>query len=665
MFTYLLKSYRGEADGPTLDWFDIQPELMRADADVLLILDCCYAGQATRSRRFVQLQPACAMDLVIPPGDTAQLGCREHHSVLEHHASYEKCRVAFSLTQATRDRYRTSRNRVELLMACAMGVRTPGPGEESFTSALIRAIHSCADSHHLVETTELVKQLSLKTAGLRQSPIHVTVQARTPNRTIQFTPQPRTPSAPISPIKASTIYIRVCTRTRVDQNALHATLAWLKENAPSEVCGIQVDDIEGTLQEFVTQGQRASFGQVQPEARISQWSKDYRRRLGSLTIPNRLETRIVVLLFSSILLYLKKLGSHGSDLLRKLERNLPTLSIPAAKEWLQNMHIAVTVQNQGLRVIFNIPHMTLFSQPTDLEHEISQNARQLTDTALANAKRDSLDLAPFLEYKTYENEVLNGETLKSYSDDVQKIVEALHPSRAAEFRALPSSGWFHEPSKKRFGITFQAPQGCIVPPCTLYQLIKDKYKPTLDQRRIIAWKVGKALQNWHRAGWAHQGISSRNIVFFRKTTISDPDFTAPYLSGFRYSQREAFPARQYGQDLNRSSLDCQVDLSRPYHKLDDVYFYGVLLLEIGVWRPAAVSQRTKQRMKTDEMRRILIETAQTSLGFYMGKTYTDSTIKCLEGDFGLSGDERVDCGLEKAFGCLVLDPLVPAQTRAR
>lgn len=663
MFTYLLTSCRGEAeDDPTLDWFDIQPELMEAGADVLLILDCCYAGQATRSRRFVQLQCACGMDVVIPPDDAAQLGCRDH-SVLEHHASYEMCLDALPLAQATRNRYREGRNQVEILMACAMGVRTPGPGKESFTSALIRAIHLCANSHHLVETTELVKQLSLQKAGLRQSPIHVMVQARTPNRTIQFTPQPRTPPAPISPIKASTIYIRVCTRTRVDQNALHATLAWLKENAPSDVSSIQVDDIEGTLQEFVTQEQRASFRQVQPTARIFQWSKDYRYRLGSLTIPNRLDTRILVLLFSHILLYLKKLVSHGSDLLRKLERNLPTLSIPAAKEWLRNMHIEVTVQNQGFTAWVNIPRMALFSQPTDLEHEVSHNAGQLTNTALENAKGDTLDLAPFLEYITYEKEVLNSDTLKSYSDHVQNIVAALHPSQAAEFQALPCSGWFHEPSKKRFGLTFQAPQGCIVPPVTLYQLIKDRYEPTLDQRYALAWRIGKALQNWHRAGWAHQGISSRNIVFFRKTTISDPEFTAPYLSGFRHSRHEAFVARQYCQDPvvhKLSCLDCQVDVSRPYQKLDDVYFYGVLLMEIGLWRlfPAAVSQKTKQRMKTDEMRRTLIEIAEEArLGFHMGKTYRDSTIKCLKGDFGLSEDERVGCGLEKAFGRLVLDPL--------
>lgn len=645
--------YREKKDGPTINWFDMQPELKQADADVLLILDCCHAGQATRSRRFVQLQPVYETGIEIPPSEVAQFRCRKNANVIEHSAADEMCREAPSLGQATRNQSHEGRNRVEILMACGMGLETPGPGPGSFTTALVKVLRLWGEFPRSVETTELVKELSKKEARLPQSPTHVTVQTRALNRTIEFTPQPRKPLEPTSLVKASSIHIRLYTRTRVDQNSLHVTLAWLKENAPSEVSGIQVDDIHGTLQEFLNQERRASFPRLEPEARISRWNKTYPHRLGDLAIPNRLSARIVIIIFASLVLALKTLSSQGSDLLRKL----------------RNVHIVGTVQNLGSRVIDNIPQMILFSHPTDLEGECSQNAGQLTNTAPASTNRDSLDLAPFLEFKYYEKEAVDEEILKSYRDQLQNIAEALRaPKVAARFLAFPCSGWFHQPDKGRFGLTFQAPPGCIVPPVTLYQLIKeDKTNPTLEQRFAIAWRIGKALRKWHLAGFAHQGISSRNIFFFRTTTTSDPDFAVPYLSGFRHSQREGFSACPYIQDLvvhNRSYLDCQAGVSLPDNKLGDLFSYGLLLLEIGLWQlfPSVVSQRRRQKMKTDEMHRVIIETAQTRLAFLMGTNYRDSTIKCLEGDFGC---ESVDSGVEITFGTLVLDPIAPDQARPR
>lgn len=261
--------YREKKDGPTINWFDIQPELKQADADILLILDCCHAGQATRTRRFVQLQPAHATGIEIPPGEAAQFRCRENANVIEHPIAVEMDHEAPSLGQATRNRRHEGRNRVEILMACGMGLETPGPGPESFITALMKVLRKWGESDRSIETTELVKELSKKEARLRQSPMHVTVQTQALNRTIEFTPRPRKPPGPTSLVKASSIHIRVYTRTRVDQNALHAELAWLKENAPSEVSGIQVEDIYGTLQEVLNKERGASFRRLEPEARNS------------------------------------------------------------------------------------------------------------------------------------------------------------------------------------------------------------------------------------------------------------------------------------------------------------------------------------------------------------------------------------------------------------
>lgn len=602
------------------------------------------------------------------PPEAAQLRYRNHSNAIEYHAPDEMGQDAPSLGPKTRIPYSRVRNRVEILMACGKKARTPAPGPKSFTTALIQVL----SSHHPIETTELVRRLSAQEAALFESPTHVTVQTRPLNRAIQLAPRPPKPPTSTSPIKESSIHVKIYTGTRLDQNLLHAIMAWLKENPPSEVSGIQVDAINETLHGTITQQHRASFSQADPEARVPQLSKLSLNLLGDLAISNGLGARIAILFFSSLLFTFRRLGLQCSDLLRKLEGIWAILPSPATATWFQNVHISVSIQNLQSKVTFNFPWITRSSPATKLDREISQDIGQSTDTALANAKRHSLDLAPFLEFITYEKDSMSGKTQKLHCKQVQNIAEALQGSNAAEFRALSCSGWNHEPSEHRHVLMFQPPQGFIVPPITLHQLIKDEFKPkpTLDQRYDIAWQIGKALQQWHLAGWVHRGISSRNIFFFCRTTMSDPDFEAPYLSGFKHSRSEVFSGRRRVLDLvshSRSSFDFPIDVSPPYNKLDDLYSYGLLLLELGLWQlfPATVPQRTKLKMKTDQMRQILIESAQTELGFRMGNDYRDSTIRCLEGQFGLTNDDGIDCGLEKAFGISVLNPIAPHKARLR
>ncbi|KAK8061061.1 hypothetical protein PG997_015282 [Apiospora hydei] len=75
-----------EAGGSTLRWYKIQELMRESSADILLILDCCFAAQAARGRN---------------------------------------------------DR----RGRFEILAAAAMGMPTRGPGKKSFTTVLLEDIH--------------------------------------------------------------------------------------------------------------------------------------------------------------------------------------------------------------------------------------------------------------------------------------------------------------------------------------------------------------------------------------------------------------------------------------------------------------------------------------------------------------------------------------------
>src|SRR4051794_24755505 len=54
-----------DSKSPTVDWYSLQPMLMRSPCDVLLLLDCCYAACAVRgeSSGTNELLAACGREI--------------------------------------------------------------------------------------------------------------------------------------------------------------------------------------------------------------------------------------------------------------------------------------------------------------------------------------------------------------------------------------------------------------------------------------------------------------------------------------------------------------------------------------------------------------------------------------------------------------------------
>ena len=90
MCNHILTATRKESGGPTLNWLTIQPTLMFAPGDVLLILDCCHA--ATKYRHLKD-------------------------------------------------------GKMEVLAACGSGSRVPAPGRLSFTTVLVREVKKRLRTH--------------------------------------------------------------------------------------------------------------------------------------------------------------------------------------------------------------------------------------------------------------------------------------------------------------------------------------------------------------------------------------------------------------------------------------------------------------------------------------------------------------------------------------
>jgi hypothetical protein len=65
-----------------------------------------------------------------------------------------------------------------------------------------------------------------------------------------------------------------------------------------------------------------------------------------------------------------------------------------------------------------------------------------------------------------------------------------------------------------------------------------------------------------------------------------------------------------------------------------VYAIGVVLLEIGLWRPVVEFDPNFPDMGPDDVRQTLETHARLRLPHYMGKAYTEAVLACLGGRLG-------------------------------
>jgi hypothetical protein len=188
--------------------------------------------------------------------------------------------------------------------------------------------------------------------------------------------------------------------------------------------------------------------------------------------------------------------------------------------------------------------------------------------------------------------------------------------------------------------------------------------PTLAQKFAIVKDVGDAVLKWHSsANWVHQGIASYNVYFFKLIGSTKFDYRNPYLCGFEFSRPsgamslgitvEDFDTNVYRHPDRHGSPDT------PHSKEHDLYSYGVLLLEVGMWRLAAnlFDETRKATLTPQKLQKYLQITARHRLPQNMGMAYERAASTCLNVKFCIELDDVVGTGLAKAFRDLVLQKL--------
>ena len=169
----------------------------------------------------------------------------------------------------------------------------------------------------------------------------------------------------------------------------------------------------------------------------------------------------------------------------------------------------------------------------------------------------------------------------------------------------------------------------------------------LGERFRLAYKLVSCVRELNIVGWLHRNISSRSIVFFEQeggaSTLSEI-VENPYLINFQYSRlaentgytqhTEYATSNTSNPLLHYQHPECSPSV--PFREIYDYYSIGIILLELGSWKPldAFLDQNRHYRSDRGAFRDMLVRKYVPRLSHVMGDTYRDVILACLRSEFG-------------------------------
>lgn len=633
-YHYLTSKLRREPsdDSPSLKWSNIQKKMELHTSEVILLLDCCYAAQAARDYQARRRSP-------IPPN-------------------------------------------VELFAACGMGEKTVRPGPWSFTSLLIAEFRKQLDESKFVIVATAHKNMASKQSQLGQSAVYFPLDKKKSTMRLEPIRRHEMPRAEPATDSAS-LTLQLSMRDN-DQEAIREVVEWLKLNPPRSISGIVVENIitSATVAcQYVSDQKRGyqsitSFEALPEPGKMDIWAT-WNAFISTVTGLARSVAELNMSPASPTLLakddmsgnIVQKLDEGLQPLQSAIERSVMTLPELNDEGTLLKAIDNKIVQDLGFADMLKLRLVARFDER--LEPDQHLQAQMGDNTLKREGSFSSLsieDVAPLgrvlVECRLYSNTGAQNErlALESSKRSMQKLVQLLSSSKSSDFHSLICIRYFHEPDKSRYGLIFQLPQGSRRLQITLRDAINKitgKYKPTLGQRFDMARKIGKAILKWHLVGWVHQGIASHNIVFFYDEDHG-VDYSRPYLCGFEYSRESAAPSTgRFVQDfeLNVYRHPDRQGIPSKYHRKDhDIYAYGILLLEIGLWKLVGklFDDGEKKSISPYQMGQRILQTAQERLAHSMDSSYQVAAVTCLSGEFGANQDDAEQSLLAAAFDAQVL-----------
>lgn len=253
---------------------------------------------------------------------------------------------------------------------------------------------------------------------------------------------------------------------------------------------------------------------------------------------------------------------------------------------------------------------------------------------------------------------------------------------ALELRILQCVGYCHDTKENRLGLVFSIPSSVddrkshlrLSDLITAYTQ-NQEFPPAVGDRMRLARMLCKAMFEFHRAEWFHKAFTTYNVLLFSegrlRTDGSPPplreySLLAPYIVGFD-SSRPSGP-KVFSEPASSSNALWKYQhpayLRKPMQKYRhefDYYSLGVVLLEVGQWRPLWVMvPNTKSQTRSDFSREIQ-EQRTKELGSFMGMIYQSVVASLLgvfqDDDLDVEQNEQMPIGQLVEFQAWITESL--------
>jgi serine/threonine protein kinase len=251
---------------------------------------------------------------------------------------------------------------------------------------------------------------------------------------------------------------------------------------------------------------------------------------------------------------------------------------------------------------------------------------------------------------------------------VEAIAELLNsPTKPDGFRVLKCAGYFHDPSNLAFGFIYEFPsnpstQQRIPTPRSLANILDTtqniRERPSLNDRFKLACALTVSLLEFHKVGWMHKSLSAYNVAFFVEADSHPRDWLKePYVVGFNRSRPDEPTAFTEGPNMDLKFQTYQ----HPEYQKDrarfrpdfDFYSLGLVLLEIGLWKPLEEVIAKLNVISREDLPSKLLERRVPLLSHMMGVNYYEAVRACISGIPGCSPGLEEDLMTEERYTLLL------------
>jgi len=570
-----------------------------------------------------------------------------------------------------------------------MGIETPSPGPFSFTSKLTKELETKVQSNGYALVSAVHASLLQEDRNLSQTPIRTPLLGR--RETIRLERLETLTTVGQNFPETASLAFQIPLAKDPTETVLDEIVEWLKDRPPraisSEASFTAVVLCAQPLRSYICHPEKKEETSVTAYENLSRSSnRDIQRKwslFGGLLQSALGYFKWTTPVASATLTPDSEEASNLAAIVRNIEENIVTLQntvdrsiqeIPGLNEetLLQQAieetamaRLQATVESLKIRRIAQLLPQQLESSSMVDDVAGSKNAESRPFQTL-NLIDHGLHKNALAEYKYYDKENMTKRQVEINKSRMHKLVKVLETPAPGDFNTLQYRGWSPQPESARDALLFELPEGYQGPPTSLREIIvSSRYgKPTLGQRFIVAKSIGQALLKWHTTGWVHQGIASHNVVFFRRQGSTNLDFSKPFLCGFEHARvvgtqsNDRHPDHQKAEyDLYRHN-DRQGEAMQTHKKEHDLYSFGLLLLEIGLWDTLKRVFFHKMDIEPAKLRGEILKRRDGLLRFDMGKAYEQATMKCITGSFRVGQDDTNESRLAQAFEAEVLQRIV-------